>query len=195
MAEPHGNRLSNALERTLNEIRTFTPKKAYRHILKQELPVIIAVFRNIDENAARLEKPISRSLSARERLSQESLKRTALPMLYGIMNISVERVKSYLASLKEGAPFEFYNPQEKMYIQQIAQKMEPNIVAAATLRNVKALAKKEATKKRKNINSVAIIPYNKTRKVNRTARNIVVNMRNKELKEMILNAEESKGIE
>ena len=194
MAEPHGNRLINSVEQTLNTIRTFTPKKAYRHILSQEVPVILAVFRNIDETAERLDKPTPKSLPTRERLSQEALKRAALPLLYGIMNIAVERVKSYLTALKEGAPFEFYNPQEKIYIQTTAQTMEPNIVAAATMRNMKRSAKQNAATKRKNAYSQAIIPLSTTRRNIRTARNVAINLRNQELKNMVLEAEESEEI-
>jgi len=194
MAEPHGDRLTNSVERTLNEIRTFTPKKAYYHILKQEPPVILAVFRNIDETAERLDKPTPKSLPTRERLSKEALKRAALPLLYGIMSIAVTRVKSYLTALKEDTPFEFYNPQEKIYIQQTAQKMEPNIVASATMRNMKRSAKRNAATKRKNANSLAIVSLSSNTRRTRTARNIAVNLRNQELKDMVLEAEESESI-
>jgi hypothetical protein len=32
MAEPHGNRTAKLVEQTLNEIKEFTPEKAYLHI-------------------------------------------------------------------------------------------------------------------------------------------------------------------
>jgi hypothetical protein len=198
MAEPHGDRLTNSVERTLNEIRTFTPQQAYHHILKQEPPVILAVFGNIDETAERLDKPTPKSLPTRERLSKEALKRAALPLLYGIMNIAVTRVKSYLTALKEDTPFEFFNPQEKVYIQQTAQKMEPNIVAAATMRNMKRSAKRNAATKRKNANAVAIIPYapfGQTRKATPTSRNLAVTMRNLVLKDKVLEAVHSEPVD
>ena len=198
MAEPHGNSLADSVERTLNEIRTFTPQQAYHHILKQEPPVILAVFRNIDKTAERLDKPTPKSLPTRERLSKEALKRAALPLLYGIMNSAVTRVKSYLTALKEGTPFEFYNPHEKIYIQKTAQEMEPNLVAAATMRNMKRSAKRNAATKRKNANAVAIIPYapfGQTRKATPTSRNLAVTMRNLVLKDKVLEAVHSESID
>ena len=193
MAELHGNRLTHSVEQILNEIRTYTPQKAYKLILKQEMPVILSVFHTMDKTAENLEKPISKSLPIRERLSQEALKRSALPLLYGIMKITEERVKLYLTSLKEGRPFAFYNSQEKDYIQKVAQRMEPNVVAAATIRTMKRSARRNATTKRKHNNSLTIVPLSTTRKPQpRTTRNMEVNLRNQALKYMVLDAEESK---
>jgi hypothetical protein len=114
------------------------------------------------------------------------------------MNIAVERVKTYLTALKEGTPFEFYNPQEKIYIQKTAQTMEPNIVAAATMRNIKLSAKRNATTKRKNANAVAIIPYapfGQTRKATHTSRNFSVTLRNIVLKDKVIEAAHSEPID
>ena len=147
MAEPHGNRTAKLVEQTLNEIKEFTPEKAYLHIFNQDFSVSSLVFERIDENIEDFDKSAPNFRSIRERLSRRAfMLYGVLKLWYNILSIRNERFSRYLKSLKKGKPFEFYNSREKEYMIKAAQNSYPNIVAAATMRNMKETAKRNAAR-------------------------------------------------